>query len=276
MKITSPARGRIGGDGVELAFGYWPGRGDAVVGIHGLSASHVNFVAVAERLRGRRPLFAVDLRGRGESDKPDGPYGMAQHARDVAAAMRELELPASVVIGHSMGAFVALSLAIEFPELVRRLVLVDGGVLPDAHHGDSLDAVLPTIARLQKTFPDREAYRAFWRSAGTFPEWNRWIDAYIDYDLGPDLRPKPAERAIRADFADLAAGVDARPVRVPVTLARAEQGVLPGSPPLLTENNVARLRERLPHLEVTTIRDTTHFTIALGDPGASALAELLW
>src|SRR5262252_838172 len=110
FKVTSEARGRVSGDGVELAFGYWPGPGDAVVGIHGLSASHVNFVAVAERLRGRRPLFAVDLRGRGESDKPDGPYGMAQHARDVAAAMRELELPASVVIGHSMGAFVALSL----------------------------------------------------------------------------------------------------------------------------------------------------------------------
>jgi len=90
--VTSEARGRIPGEGVELAFGYWPGRGLPVVALHGLTASYVNFIGVAERLAGRRPLLALDLRGRGDSQKPVGPYGMAQHARDVAAAMRALHL----------------------------------------------------------------------------------------------------------------------------------------------------------------------------------------
>src|SRR5258708_35891878 len=103
--VTSGARGRIPGDGVELSFGFWPGRGLPVVALHGLTASYVNFVGVAERLAGRRPLLALDLRGRGDSEKPDGPYGMAQHARDVAPAMRARDLGPSGVVRHSVGAF---------------------------------------------------------------------------------------------------------------------------------------------------------------------------
>src|SRR5450759_1748267 len=64
------------------------GEGPAIVAIHGLTASHVSFAGIAERLAGRRPFFAPDLRGRGRSDKPATGYGMRQHALDVAAAMR--------------------------------------------------------------------------------------------------------------------------------------------------------------------------------------------
>src|SRR4030095_664027 len=105
IEILNEAQGRVSGDGVDLAFGYWPGRGQPVIAIHGLTASYVSYIGVAERLRGRRPLFAMDLRGRGNSEKPAGPYGMAQHARDVASAMKTLECGPCVIVGHSMGAF---------------------------------------------------------------------------------------------------------------------------------------------------------------------------
>lgn len=70
ITVTRPARGRVPGDGVELAFGYWPGRGAPVVALHGLTASHLNFAGIAERLAGRCALFALDLRGRGDSANP--------------------------------------------------------------------------------------------------------------------------------------------------------------------------------------------------------------
>ena len=111
IRVTRSARGRVSGDGVELAFGYWPGRGLPVVALHGLTASHMNFVGIAERLSGRCAFVALDLRGRGDSDKPEGPYGMEQHARDVAESMRAMGLGASIIVGHSMGAFVATALA---------------------------------------------------------------------------------------------------------------------------------------------------------------------
>src|SRR4030095_4803572 len=103
LQVTREARGRVPGDGIELNFGYWPGRGSPVVALHGLTASYINFIGIAERLAGRRSLFAPDLRGRGDSDQPDGPYGLAQHARDVAAAMNAFDLGPSLIVGHSMG-----------------------------------------------------------------------------------------------------------------------------------------------------------------------------
>ena len=118
LKTTREARGRVSGDGVKLAFGYWPGRAGMVVALHGLTASYLSFAGVAERLAGRRALFALDLRGRGDSDKPPGPYGMVQHARDVAAAVRAMDLGPTVIAGHSMGGFVAAALAAQEPELV--------------------------------------------------------------------------------------------------------------------------------------------------------------
>jgi pimeloyl-ACP methyl ester carboxylesterase len=56
---------------------------------------------------------------------------MAQHARDVAAAMQALGLGPSVIVGHSMGAFVATALAAQNPELVSGIIMIDGGYVPD-------------------------------------------------------------------------------------------------------------------------------------------------
>src|SRR3954447_21334478 len=164
------ARGRVSGDGITMSWGHWPGAGPTVVGLHGVTASYANFVGVADRLHGRRPLLAVDLRGRGDTDKPEsGPFGMAQHAHDIAAAMRGWGLQDAVVVGHSMGAFVAVALAAEHPELVRGLVLIDGGLPlappPGVDPAALLDVALaPQMARLRATFPSLDAYLEFWRA----------------------------------------------------------------------------------------------------------------
>jgi lipase len=55
LRVTRHAQGRVSGDGVELAFGFWPGRGAPVVALHGLTASHMNFVGIAERWRADAP-----------------------------------------------------------------------------------------------------------------------------------------------------------------------------------------------------------------------------
>lgn len=289
LRITQEARGCVPGDGVDLAFGYWPGRGAPVVGLHGLTASYVNFIGIAERLAGRRPLFAFDLRGRGDSDKPDGPYGMAQHARDAATAMRAMGLGASVILGHSMGAFVATALAAQEPELVAGLILIDGGYVPAIAGGpgpqQGLDALLALrIMQLRQAYPSREAYRAFWRSQPHFPaeDWGPWIEAFLDYELGgepPLLRPKASEMAVRADLAEgfrrdeITARLQA--IRVPVLMLRAESGFAPGQPPLFPDSMLDQMRTYLPQMEEQTISGTTHYTIALGNRGASRTADLV-
>jgi lipase len=288
LKITREARGRVSGDGAELAFGYWPGRGTPLVALHGLTASHVNFIGIAERLAGRRSLFALDLRGRGDSDKPSGPYGMAQHARDVAAAMQGMGLGASVIVGHSMGAFVATALAMQEPSLVAGLVLIDGGYVPAMAGSDSqqgLDAALALrIMQLRQTYPSREAYREFWRSQPHFPaeNWGPWIEEFLDYEVGgepPQLRPKASEDAVRADLAEgfqrdqIVARLQA--IRVPVLMLRAQAGFVPNQPPLFPDSMSEQMRTYLPAMEDEMISGTTHYTIVMGNHGATRIADLV-
>ena len=288
IQVTRHAQGRLPGDGVELAFGYWPGRGAPVVALHGLTASHMNFVGVAERLAGRCALFALDLRGRGDSDKPAGPYGFAQHARDVAVAMRAMGLGPSIVVGHSMGAFVATALAAQEPGLVSGLVLIDGGLVPNTPTADASGqgvaaALALRITQLRQTYPSRQAYREFWRTQPHFPpaEWNPWVEAFLDYEVGGDspVQPKASETGVVADLREaFQPGVITdrlRSIRVPTLLLRAESGFTPGQPPLFPDSLAEQFRTYLPHIEDHKFAGTTHYTIVLGESAATKIADLI-
>jgi len=288
FKVTREARGRISGDGVELAFGYWPGRGVPVIAIHGLTATYISYIGVAERLAGRRALFAVDLRGRGDSDKPDGPYGMAQHARDVAASMKTLGLGPCVIVGHSMGAFVATALAEQNPELVSGIIMIDGGYVPDLPVGvdatQMLDATLALrISQLSRTYDSRAAFLDFWRTQPNFPpeDWNSWMEAFLNNEVSGDttVKPKASGEAVRVDVAEAFKRDEIiarlKSLHVPVLLLRAERGLEPKQPPIYPDAMMPLFRECIPEMKEEMISGTTHFTITLGKRGASRVADLI-
>ena len=288
VNVTREAQGRVSGDGVELAFGYWPGRGAPVVALHGLTASYVSFMGVAERLAGRRAVFALDLRGRGDSEKPAGPYGMVQHARDVAAAMRAMGLGRSVIVGHSMGGFVAAALAAQEPDLVAGVVFIDGGYAPAiaaAGPQQALDAALALrITQLRQTHPSREAYRQFWRGQPHFPaeDWGPWVEAFLDYEVSgepPELKPKALAEGVTADLMEglqrEAMIARLKAIRVPVLMVRAPAGFVPGTPPLYPDAMMEQMRTCVQAMEEELIPDTTHYTILMGNRGASRIADLV-
>src|ERR687897_3168541 len=117
---------RVPGE-VELAI-WRAGEGpDPIICLHGITAQHRAFNAVARYLEAPRGLVGVDLRGRGDSDKPEYGYGLEAHAADVVRVLDHLGLQSAVLAGHSMGGFVALKSALTVPERVRAIVLLDGG-----------------------------------------------------------------------------------------------------------------------------------------------------
>ena len=90
-----------------------------------------------------------------------------------------------------MGAFVATALAVETPELVAGLIMIDGGFVPDLPVGvdpeQAIDKLLEQrITQLRQYYPSRESYREFWRSQPHFPsiDWGPWVEAFLDYELG--------------------------------------------------------------------------------------------
>jgi lipase len=98
---------------------------DPVVCLHGITAQHRAFTTAARIVGADRGLVGVDLRGRGDSDKPDSGYGLEAHAGDVIRILDHLGLEDATIAGHSMGAFVALRTALAYPDRVRALVLLD-------------------------------------------------------------------------------------------------------------------------------------------------------
>ena len=269
--------------GGSLRTGQWGGAGPTVLAVHGITATHMAWLEVAQQLPDVT-LLAPDLRGRGRSAHLPGPYGFAAHVADLVALLDAVGCERVVVVGHSMGGFVAVDLAARHPDRVSRLVLVDGG-LPTGRPEDpvpagGLDAVLgPAAARLAMTFPSREAYRDFWRAHPAIgPIWGPSVEAYVDYDLvgePPELRSSCVEEAMRFDGAEVvdhaAATAALRRVTAPIAFLRAERGLLDG-PPFYPEDAVARWLHGSPVVEARTVSDTNHYSLVLGAQGAAAVA----
>jgi pimeloyl-ACP methyl ester carboxylesterase len=92
-----------------------PSGGTTVVAVHGITANHRTFALLAGALP-RHRLLAPDLRGRGVSSTLPGPWGINRHAKDVAGLITASAEGPVVLIGHSMGGFVAAALVRRFPD----------------------------------------------------------------------------------------------------------------------------------------------------------------
>jgi pimeloyl-ACP methyl ester carboxylesterase len=100
------------------------GEGPPLVVLHGLFGSKRNWATVAHRLAVGRRVITVDLRNHGDSPWDDG-HDYPSMAADVARVIERHAGGHADVLGHSMGGKVAMVLALEHPELVDRLVVVD-------------------------------------------------------------------------------------------------------------------------------------------------------
>ncbi len=100
------------------------GEGEPLLFIHGLGSSTRDWEAQVPYFSDKFQTVTVDLRGHGQSEKPSSTYSISLFASDVAALIREIGGPVHVV-GISMGAMVALQLAVDFPELVKSIIVIN-------------------------------------------------------------------------------------------------------------------------------------------------------
>ena len=122
-----------------------------VIFLHGYVDSWRSFGRVYEVLSPSCRVVAPDLRGHGDSGKPECCYEMEDFARDLLMLMDALGLEKADLVGHSMGSFIGQLFAARFPNRVRRLILVSSArsigrkaaVLETKSHIDALRDPIP-------------------------------------------------------------------------------------------------------------------------------------
>jgi pimeloyl-ACP methyl ester carboxylesterase len=111
-------------NGVRLHYAIG-GSGSAVVLLHGYAQTGHMWTPIMPELARRHTVIVPDLRGAGDSSKPDSGYDKKNMAVDIHELLRSLHIDRAVVVGHDIGLMVAYAYAAQFPESTERLVLMD-------------------------------------------------------------------------------------------------------------------------------------------------------
>ncbi len=110
-------------DAVKLFYKEF-GKGKPIIFIHGYPLDHTIWLPLIPELQKHARLILPDLRGHGQSPAPVGVYSMELLAADILTLMDEMGLEKAVIAGHSVGGYIALHFARDYPERLAGLVLV--------------------------------------------------------------------------------------------------------------------------------------------------------
>jgi len=113
---------KITSNGIELYYETC-GAGQPLVLISGLGYSSWQWHRMVPFLAEHFQVIIFDNRGVGQSDKPAGPYTAQMLAADTVGLLDALNIEKAIVMGHSMGGFIAQALALDFPQRVKKLIL---------------------------------------------------------------------------------------------------------------------------------------------------------
>ena len=274
----------LGGD--LAVFQYGDGSGVPVLLIHGVTSSNRAFQLFADSLiaRGKAP-FAVDLRGRGDSNNLQAPFGMKQHAQDMAAVIDHFGWNKPDVIGHSMGGFVAAALVGLYADKVGEVVFADGGVPLPMPPGMTVEQIMPFVlgpamTRLAMEFENKDAYRDYWKPQPAFAKgWSAVLDEYVDYDLRgkkASTNPQAVEADSRDLFGDDLIVKSLQGLTKPSIFIKAERGLQNEEGGLYPMPVLDAVLPAYPMLKLEFLADCNHYDMFLEATGAEKVAHMIY
>lgn len=104
------------------------GEGENLLFIHGLGSSTRDWEKQVPVFSEKYQVISIDLRGHGKTDKPKGPYNMQMFAEDIAELLKKLGIKSTHILGISLGGGIAFQFAVDYPELVKSLIIVNAGI----------------------------------------------------------------------------------------------------------------------------------------------------
>ncbi len=245
----------IEANGIKLFYTRTGGDKPPMVLAHGITDLGLCWTAVAEILEENYDVIMVDARGHGKSDTPESGYSWVDHAKDLQGVIQGLGLEKPIVMGHSMGAMSALTLAGLYPDSPRAILLEDPAPqwVNPSRNTDSLSerrqGFLDRILSLREK--SREELIELQHQAE--PGWSQ-----------KELEPwADAKRSVSTKVVDLLTPEQSNPVdwsslipqvTCPVLLITAE--VDRGA--IVTDEGVEQLQALIPQVQVESVSDAGH------------------
>ena len=242
--------------GTKLHYYCTGGSKPPLVLMHGITDDGLCWAPVAKVLAENYDVLMVDLRGHGKSDAPENGYDYETMAREVVGLIEGLALEDPVVMGHSMGAMTALTLAALEPDLPRAILLEDPPAFwrvgpPSQEDLDVRSGMRTWFYEVKRKTRDEllEAVRI------ENPEWS-------EAELGPWA---DAKQRFSLEITQLIDNQDAIPANFPALLGQISCPVLlitadPQRGAILTDEDVAELKKSVPNLERVHIPGAGHNT----------------
>jgi len=266
--MSEPRMIKAKGDSIKIQLAVWEGKGKQILCIHGITANCRFWDCLASALAPHHRVIAMDLRGRGLSDKPPTGYSIEHHCKDVLSLIDDLGLKRPVLMGHSLGAFISLVFSAKYPQRVDRLILVDGGgKLTKTQMAKVFAGIKPSLDRLGKTFPSFEYYISQMKQAPYLQPWNSYMETYFHYEVEKvkgGLRSRVHPKHIEEEAKNLGK-VDSRQfykkVTSPTLILRATKGMLADDDLLLPEDVAGRMVRQIPKAKRVDLEGTNHYSI---------------
>ena len=220
---------------------YWTGgAGPTLVLLHGAGDSAGSWASIADKLVPRYRLVIPDLAGHGHSGPADGPLSVGQVLTGLEAVLRQGPQEPVILVGNSLGAWVALLYAKQHPDRVARVVLVNGGALV----GDRQD-----LSLLPKTREEAAALMTQLRDPSADP-----IPSYVLDDVVREANAGPIARIAQTagSMGEFVLDGKLGDLAVPVDLIWGESDKLFGL------SYAQRMMAQLPASRLTTIPTCGH------------------
>jgi pimeloyl-ACP methyl ester carboxylesterase len=266
--MPEPIMKKVKGDGIKINLAIWETAGQPILCIHGITANCRCWDTLAEALAPEYRVMAMDLRGRGQSDKPPTGYALEYHVQDINCLLNNLKIERAVIMGHSLGAFIGLAFAAEFSERVDRLILVDGGGdLSKEQMGKVFVGIKPALDRLGKIFPSTEAYLEKMSAAPYIQPWSAVTETYYRHEIEAvdgGVRTNIAPDHIQEEAANIKK-VECAPyyprIKCKVLILRAPNGLLSQDDILLPEEVIDGMIQEIPQAQRFDAQGLNHYGI---------------
>jgi len=255
-----------------------------IVLMHGLTINAHEFDSLVKAgLNQHHRVIAVDLRGRGLSDKPADGYSLADHAADIIGLLDGLALKQVILGGHSFGGLMSYYLAAHYPERVSKLIIMDSAA---SFHPRVAELLGPSIARLGQSTPSIEEYLTAMQNAPHLKgRWSPDLESFFRSDVAVQADGSVVAHTVPHMIPQLVADITTfdmetvvQQIKQQTILLNATEPYGPADyPPLLPKENALATVKLMANCRYVGVPGN-HFTMVFGDNApimVKAIAEFL-